>query len=160
MERSLSRRAWLSALAGGAGALSGACQSSGATEVTTPEGRVIQWEGDELIVLLSGVQQRYRPGAVVRLNVLVNNQSTKLVQVRLRTKLLGLGDQPVVQAEPVVLTVKPEEAASVDQELPTGRSLDPGDYTVSVEMPPWIVETRESGSGARLRAPVKVDAAG
>lgn len=160
MDRSLSRRAWLSALAGSAGALAMACQNAGSTEVETPEGRVIQWEGGDLIVLVSGLQHRYHTGDVVRLNVLINNQSTKLVQARVRTKLLGLGDQPVVQAEPVLLTVKPDDASGVDQELATGRSLVADNYTVSVEIPPWTVEGRETGSGARLRATVKIEAAG
>src|SRR3979409_1603272 len=100
------RRAWFAGLVSGAGLLAAACGSPGAQVLDTPEGRVLQYEGDNLLVLVSGAQPHYRPGESMHLNLLVNNQSTGYAQVRLRTKLLGRGDQPVVQADPAVLSVK------------------------------------------------------
>jgi hypothetical protein len=158
VDRPVSRRAWLSALAGGAGVVAVACQTTAtSTELNTPEGRVIQWEGPNMLILVTGLQQQYQAGDVIRLNVLLNNQSNRVVDARVRTKLTGLGDQPVVQTEAVQLTVGTQDASSVDQQLPTGRDLPPGDfYNVSVEVPPWTVDGRETGQGARLRAPIQV----
>jgi hypothetical protein len=93
----------------------------------------------------------------MHLNLMVNNQSAGYVQVRLRTKILGRGDQPVVQAEPAQLAVKPDDAASVDQNLVLARQLVPGDYTLSVEVPPWKLDGRDFGRGATLRAPVRLE---
>jgi hypothetical protein len=84
-----------------------ACSSPGAVVLDTPEGRVLQYEGDDALILVSGAQQSYRLGEPMRLNLMVNNQSTSPISVRLRTKLLGRGDQPVVQAEPALLDVRP-----------------------------------------------------
>ncbi len=157
MDRPIGRRAWFSTLVGGVGLAAVACQSGGeSTELSTPEGRVIQWQGDTMLILVSGLQDQYQVGDVITFNVLLNNQSNQVVVAKIRSKLLGLGDQPVVQAEPVQVTVETQDASNVDQELPTGNQLPPGDYTVSVEVPPWEVAGRETGSGARLRAPVKV----
>ena len=119
----------------------------------------MQYEGDDLLVLVSGMRTTYRVGESVRLNLMVNNQSAGYAQVRLRTKLLGRADQPVVQAEPALLNVKSDDAASVDQDLPLGRDLLPGDYTLSVEVPPWRLDGRDFGKGATLRAPVRVEPA-
>jgi hypothetical protein len=156
----LSRRAWLAGLASSASVLAAACSSPGAVVLDTPEGRVLQYEGDDALILVSGLQPSYRVGEVVQLNLIVNNQSTSLIAVRLRTKVLGRGDQPVVQAEPVVLDVKPDDAASADQTLPLPLDLVPGDYTLSVEVPPWKRDGRDFGRGATLRAPVRLEAAG
>jgi hypothetical protein len=158
-EPSVSRRAWLAGLVSGAGMLAAACAPSGSTVLDTPEGRVLQYEGDDLLVLVSGLQPSYRLGETIKLNLMVNNQSTSPVEVRLRAKLLGRGDQPVVQPEPALLDVRPDDASSVDQELPLGFSLLPGDYTLSVEVPPWRRDGREFGRGATLRAPVRLEAA-
>jgi hypothetical protein len=158
-EPALSRRAWFAGLVSGAGMLASACGSPGATVLDTPEGRVLQYEGDDILVLVSGLQPSYRLGDVIRLNLLVNNQSTSFIQVRLRAKLLGRADQPVVQPEPAQLDVRADDATSVDQELPLGLSLLPGDYTLSVEVPPWRRDGREFGRGATLRAPVRIDSA-
>jgi hypothetical protein len=125
----------------------------------TPEGRVMQYEGDDLLVLVSGVQSAYHLGDSLHLTLLVNNQSAGFVQVRLRTKLLGRGDQPVVQADPALLSVKSDDAGSVDQDLLLGRDLQPGDYTLSVEVPPWKLDGRDFGHGATLRAPVRLEPA-
>src|SRR6185503_13663012 len=110
-------------------------------------------------ILIGGLQSSYRVGEAVRLNLMVNNQSTSLISVRLRTKVLGRGDQPVVQAEPAVLDVKPDDAANVDQALPLPLDLLPGDYTLSVEVPPWKRDGREFGRGATLRAPMRIEGA-
>jgi hypothetical protein len=155
----VSRRAWLAGLVSGAGLLAAACGSPGAQVLDTPEGRVLQYEGDNLLVLVSGAQPGYHLGESMHLNVLVNNQSDGLAQVRVRTKLLGRGDQPVVQADAAVLTVNTDDASSVDQELPLARDLLPGDYTLSIEVPPWKVNGRDFGRGANLRAPVRLDPA-
>jgi hypothetical protein len=155
----VSRRAWLAGLVSGAGLLAAACGSPGATVLDTPEGRVLQYEGDDLLVLVSGVQPSYRVGDTVHVNLLVNNQSAGYAQVRLRTKLLGRGDQPVVQADPALLAVKSDDASSVDQDLVLVRDLLPGDYTLSVEVPPWKLDGRDFGHGATLRAPVRLDPA-
>ena len=95
----------------------------------------------------------------MQLNLMVNNQSTSPISVRLRTKLLGRGDQPVVQAEPALLDVKSDDASSVDQVLPLGLDLLPGDYTLSIEVPPWKRDGRDFGRGATLRAPLRLEAA-
>lgn len=159
MEQPLSRRAWLTSLASGAGTLVAACQGSqGVTEVITPEGRVLQWQGEDLLLLVQGVQPRYRIGDTLRVNVMVNNQSSRLAEVRLRTRLLGRGDQAVVEAEVALLTVKPQDASNVDRELPLGRNLTPGEYTLSVELPPWKLDGREAGRGATVRSTVQLDA--
>jgi hypothetical protein len=79
--------------------------------------------------------------------------------MKLRTKLLGRGDQPVVQPEPVMLEVKTDDASSADQALDLPRDLLPGDYTLSVEVPPWKLDGREFGVGATLRAPVRLNSA-
>jgi|SRR5947209_4122425 len=160
MERPLPRRMMLGALVSGATAFAAACSASpGATVLDTPEGRVLQYEGDDMLILVSGVQPSYQVGDSMHLNLLVNNQSDKSADVRLRTKLLGRGDQPVVQAEPAQLSIRPDDAGSVDQDLPLGTTLVPGDYTLSIEVPPWKLEGRDFGRGATLRAPVHLDGA-
>src|SRR2546427_11874912 len=155
----MSRRAWLAGLVSGAGLLAAACGSPGSQVLDTPEGRVLQYEGDNLLVLVSGTQPTYQIGDSMHVNLMVNNQSAGDVQVRLRTKLLGRGDQPVVQADPAVLSVKTDDASSVDQDLPLPRDLVPGDYTLSVEIPPWKLDGRDFGRGATLTAPVRLNPA-
>src|SRR6266550_5886445 len=155
----ISRRVWFASLVSGAGLLVAACSSPGASVLDTPEGRVMQYEGDDLLVLVSGLQPTYQPGDSLHLTLLVNNQSAGYVQVRLRTKLLGRGDQPVVQADPALLSVKSDDASSVDQDLPLARDLVPGDYTLSVEVPPCKLDGRDFGRCANLRAPVRLEPA-
>ena len=157
-DRPVSRRAWFAALVSGAGLLAAACTSGGSQVLDTPEGRVVQYEGDDLLVLVSGLQPSYHLGEQMHLNLLVNNQSAGFVQVRLRTKLLGRADQPVVQPDPVALDVKSDDASSVDQDVLLPRDLLPGDYTLSVEVPPWKLDGREFGPGATLKAPVRLEA--
>ncbi len=155
--RAVTRRAWFAALVSGAGLLAAACSSSGAQVLDTPEGRVMQYEGDDLLVLVSGLQTSYQLGDQMHLNLLVNNQSAGFVQVKLRTKLLGRADQAVVQPDPISLDVKSDDASNADQTLLLPRDLLPGDYTLSVEIPPWKLDGREFGPGATLRAPVHLD---
>jgi hypothetical protein len=155
----VSRRLWLTGLVSGAGMLVAACGSPGAQVLDTPEGRVLQYEGDDLLVLVSGAQPSYHVGDTMHLNLMVNNQSTGYVQVRLRTKLLGRGDQPVLQADPVSLDVKTDDASSADQELQITPDLLPGDYTLSVEVPPWKLDGKDFGRGGTLRAPVRLEPA-
>ena len=158
-DQPLSRRAWFAAIASGAGLLAAACSASGPQLLDTPEGQVLQYEGDDLLILVSGLQKSYQIGDQMHLNLLVNNQSAGFVQIKLRTKLLGRGDQPVVQPEPVSLEVKSDDATSADQSIDLRRDLLPGDYTLSVEVPPWKLDGREVGVGATLRAPVRLNAA-
>jgi hypothetical protein len=155
----MSRRAWLAGLVSGVSLAAAACAAPAATVVDTPEGRVLQYEGDDLLVLVSGSKPQYRAGDTVHLNLLINNQSTGYVQVRLRTKLLGRADQPVVQAEPVVLTAKAYDASNVDQDVVLPRDLLPGDYTLSVEVPPWKLDGKDFGRGGTMRTPVRLDSA-
>ena len=55
--------------------------------------------------------------------------------------------------------VKSDDANSADQSFILPRDLLPGDYTLSVEVPPWKLDGREFGVGATLRAPVRLEAA-
>jgi hypothetical protein len=158
-DRPLSRRAWFAAIVSGAGLLAAACSPGGSQVLDTPEGRIVQYEGDDLLVLVSGLQPSYQLGDEMHLNLMVNNQSAGFIQVKLRTKLLGRGDQPVVQPDPVSLDVKSDDASSADQSFILPRDLVPGDYTLSVEVPPWKLDGREVGVGATMRAPVRLDAA-
>jgi hypothetical protein len=155
----LSRRAWFAGLVSGASLLAAACSSPAAQVLDTPEGRVLQYEGDDLLVLVTGLEPSYRAGDHVHLNLMVNNQSAGFAQVKLRTKLLGRADQAVVQVDPVFLDVKSDDATSVDQDVALPRDLLPGDYTLTVEVPPWKLDGREFGAGATLRAPVRLEAA-
>ncbi len=159
MEQPVSRRALFATLVGGAGLAATACQSSPSTvELDTPEGKVLQWQGEDLLVLVSGYQPRYQLGQQIHVNVMVNNQSTQLAEVKVRTKLLGLGDQAVVEAEVATLSIRSDDAASVDRDLPlTSNVVTPGEYTLSVELPPWQFNGRETGTGATLRTTVRVD---
>jgi hypothetical protein len=155
----LSRRAWFAALASGAGLLAAACSPGASQVLNTPEGQVLQYEGDDLLILVSGLQPSYHLGDEMHLNLLVNNQSTGFVQIKLRTKVLGRGDQPVVQPDPVNLEVKSDDASNQDQSVLLPRDLLTGDYALSVEVPPWKLDGREVGVGATLRAPFRLDPA-
>jgi len=125
-------------------------------ETTTPEGKILQWESDDLLVIVSGIQPSYRRGDTIKVNLLVNNQSANTAQVRLRTRLLARGDQAVAEAEVAGLTVEGDDASNVDREIPVARSLPTGEYTLSVEVPPWKVDGREVGRPANLRSFVQI----
>src|SRR5919202_2664567 len=97
MQRPFPRRMVVAAVLSSASAFAAACGSGspGANVLDTPEGRVLQYEGDDLLVLVSGLQPSYRAGDHVHLNLMVNNQSAGFAQVKLRTKLLGRAGQAV-----------------------------------------------------------------
>jgi hypothetical protein len=158
-DQPLSRRAWFAAVVSGAGLLAAACSAGSSQVLDTPDGQVLQYEGDDLLILVSGLQKSYQVGNQMQLNLLVNNQGTGFVQIKLRTKVLGRGDQPVVQPEPVMLEVKSDDASSADQAFILPPDLLPGDYNLAVEVPPWKLDGREFGVGATLRAPFRLDAA-
>ena len=129
----------------------------GRTEVlSTPEGKVLQWERDDLLVLVSGLQDSYHLGEAIHLKVILNNQTTRLGLYRLRTKLAGRGQQIVVEAPVASLQVKPFDATEVERVLSLEPSLTPGDYTLIVELPPWSLEGRTTGGGS-LSAPLRLD---
>jgi hypothetical protein len=158
-DRPISRRAWFAAMVSGAGLLAAACAPGGSQVLDTPEGRIVQYEGDDLLILVSGLQPSYHVGDEMHLNLMVNNQSAGFVQIKLRMKLLGRADQPVVQPDPVMLEVKSDDANSADQSFILPLDLLPGDYALTVEVPPWKLDGREVGVGATLRAPVRLDPA-
>jgi len=146
-----------SIVASGLTAVAAACGPAGApTSVTqTPEGRVLQWAREDMTVLVSGIRDEYRPGEQIRLSVLMNNGAPVPAVARVRTRLLGRGQQAEVEAEVASLTINSADAAKVDRALDLPRSLSPGDYTVMVEIPPWRLERRDVGGG-RLTADIRV----
>jgi hypothetical protein len=156
-EPQVSRRLWFAGIVSGVSMFAAACSAPGTAVLDTPEGRVLQYEGDDILVLVSGLQPSYRLGESMRLNLIVNNQADKPIQVRVRVKLLGRGDQPVVQPEPILLDIKSDDAGNVDLNIPLGLDLAPGDYNLSVEVPPWKREGRDFGKGATLRAPTRLN---
>src|SRR5215207_9079855 len=76
-KRRVDRRAalgiWASSLMG----LASACTDRGASEIDTPEGKVLQLEKDEFLVLVSDFVSQYRPGDRISVKVLLNNQSSR-----------------------------------------------------------------------------------
>jgi hypothetical protein len=154
----LARRELLSAAASTMLGLVTACgPSAGSTQVLqTPEGKVLQWEHENLLVLVSGLEDRYRPGQEIRLRVILNNQSQKLGIYRPRTKLAGRGQQVVVETAVESVQIKPFDAATLDRVLPLSQSLASGSYTLQVELPPWSLDGRQTGGGV-LTAEVEVE---
>jgi hypothetical protein len=157
-DRPLGRRALFSAAVSGlAGALAACGVARDETRVVeTPEGKVLQWERDDLLVLVSGLRERYRRGEEVRLTVLLNNQAGRTGQYRIRTKLAGRGEQVVVEAPVASLQVRPFDAGEVQRVLPLGSTVAAGEYTLIVELPPWTLEGQRVGGGA-LSAALTVD---
>lgn len=158
MERPIARRELFSAAATSLLGLAAACGPAGArTEVVeTAEGKVLQWERDELLVLVSGVQDRYRPGESIQPKILLNNQTERTGTYRLRVRLTGAGQQVVLEAPVISLQVKPFDAAEARPELRLAPDFKPGDYTLVIELPPWSIEGRATGGGA-LSAPVRIE---
>ena len=152
------RRRFFRAAASGLLGLATACgPSTGQTEVlSTPEGKVLQWERDDLLVLVSGLQDSYHLGEAIHLKVILNNQTTRFGLYRLRTKLAGRGQQVVAEAPVASLQVKPFDATEVERVLSLEPSLTPGDYTLIVELPPWSLEGRTTGGGS-LSAPLRLN---
>ncbi len=125
--------------------------------VQTPEGPVLQLEKDDFLVLVSGFRSNYRPGEWVVLKVIVNNQSTRFASARIRTKILGRGQQAVAEAEVASVTIKPFDATATERSVLIPSDLPPGDYALAVELPPWSFEGRVTG-GAALTTPITIQA--
>jgi hypothetical protein len=151
------RRAALGIWASGLTGLVSACTSKGVTEVNTPEGRILQLEKDDLLVLVSDVAAQYQPGDRISVKVIVNNQSSRYVQARIRTRLLGRGQQAIAEAEVATINVKPLDATPTERTLQIPLDLPPGDYTIQVELPAWSFEGRQTGGGI-LSTDVKIGA--
>ena len=134
-----------------------ACNNRDVTVIQTPEGPVLQLEKDDFLILVSGFKDTYRPGERVDLKILLNNQSQRYAQARIRTRLLGRGQQPVVEAEVIAVNVRPTDATAVDRALQIPTTVAPGDYTLQVELPPWSFEGRQAGGG-QLNTTVQVAA--
>ena len=125
------------------------------TVVSTPEGKVLQWEGDDLLVLVSGLQDAYGPGDAIRLKVMLNNQTNQAGLYRVRTKLVGRGDQALADVPVANVQVKPYDATEIERTISLPSSVAPGDYTLVLELPPWSLAGRTTGGGS-LSAPVRV----
>jgi hypothetical protein len=153
--RRVDRRAALGIWASGLMGLASACGERGVTEIDGPDGKILQLEKDDFLVLVSDFAPRYQPGDRVTVKVLVNNQSTRFATARVRTRLLGRGQQAVVEAEVVTLNVKPLDAATTERSFLIPLDLSPGDYTLQVELPAWSFEGRQTGGGT-LSTTVKI----
>ena len=153
--RRVGRRSAIGIWASGLTGLVSACADRGVTEINSPEGKILQLEKDDFLVLVSDFAAQYQPGDRITLKVLVNNQSTRFATARIRTRLLGRGQQAVVEAEVVSLNVRPMDAATTERTLPIPRDLPPGDYTLQVELPAWSFEGRQAGGGT-LNTTVKI----
>jgi hypothetical protein len=116
--------------------------------VETPEGKVLQWERDDLLVLVSDLRHRYRRGEEIRLKVLLNNQARRIGQYRLRTRLAGRGDQVVAEVPVASLQVQPFDAGEVQLALPLDDAVPAGEYILILELPPWTLEGQRVGGGA------------
>jgi DNA-directed RNA polymerase subunit K/omega len=146
--RRVDRRAAFGIWASGLVGVTSACSERGVTEINSPEGKVLQLQKDDFLVLVSDFAPTYRPGDRLTAKVLLNNQSTRYATARVRTRLIGRGQQPIVEAEVVSLNVKPMDAAVTERSLQIPRDLAPGDYTFQVELPAWSFEGRQAGGGA------------
>jgi hypothetical protein len=153
--RRVGRRAALGIWASGLTGLTSACTERGVTEINSPEGKILQLQKDDFLVLVSDFAAQYQPGDRITVKILLNNQSTRYATARVRTRLLGRGQQAVVEAEVVSLNVKPLDAATTERSLLIPRDLPPGDYTLQVELPAWSFEGRLAGGGA-LNTTVKI----
>ena len=141
---------------GAASAVAAACGGRGTSIIQTPDGPVLQLEKDDFLVLVSGFRSAYQPGDQLAVRVILNNQSNRYATARVRTRVLGRGDQPVVEAEVVSANVKPFDATAVERSVLLPTTLTPGDYTLSIELPPWSFEGRQAGGG-KLNAPIKIE---
>ena len=158
MDQRVDRRAALGIWASALTSAVAACTGKDATVIQTPDGPVLQLAKDDFLVLVSGFQSAYRPGERVAVRVILNNQSSRYATARVRTRVLGRGDQPVVEAEVLSANVKPFDATAVERSVLLPTTLTPGDYTLSVELPPWSFEGRQAGGG-KLNAPIKIERA-
>jgi len=155
MDARVDRRAALGIWASALTSAVTACTNRDAVVLQTPDGPVLQMEKDELLVLVSGFKDSYRPGERIDLKVLINNQSSRFAQARVRTRLIGRGQQALVEAEVVAVNIRPFDATPIDRALLIPTNASAGDYTVQIELPPWSFEGRQTGGG-QLNMPVKV----
>lgn len=153
----MARRELFGAAVSGLAGFAAACSTGGGRteQVETPEGKVLQWERDELLVLVSGVQDSYRAGDEIRFKVLLNNQTSRLGLFRVRARLAGRGQQVVAEAPVANVQVKPFDATEIERTLSPTPAVTPGDYSLVVELPPWSLDGRTLGGGA-LSAPVRL----
>lgn len=156
-KRRVGRRAALGIWASGLTGLTSACADRGTTEIDSPTGKILQLEKDEFLVLVSDFASQYQPGDEIHLKVIVNNQSTRYAMARIRTKLVGRGQQPIVEAEVVSINIKPMDATPIERSLLIPRDLAPGEYTLQVELPAWSLEGRQTGGGT-LGTSIKIGA--
>jgi hypothetical protein len=155
--RRVDRRAALGIWASSLMSLATACNDRGMTEIDGPDGKILQLEKDDFLVLVSDFAPRYEPGDQITLKVIVNNQSSRYATARIRTRLVGRGQQAVVEAEVVSVNVKPMDAATLERTLMIPRDLPAGEYTLQVELPAWSFEGRQAGGGI-LSTSVKIGA--
>jgi len=155
--RRVDRRAALGIWASGLTGLISACSERGISEVDGPDGKVLQMERDDLLVLVSDFRPQYQPGETISVKVIINNQSSRFATARIRTKLLGRGQQAVVEAEAISVNIRPMDATPVERSLLVPLNLPTGDYTLQVELPPWSFEGRQTGGGS-LNTGVKIGA--
>ena len=153
--RKVARRAAFGLWASGLASLASSCGTPGLTEVDTPEGKVLQLEKDDFLILVSNFAPTYRPGDTVSVHIIVNNQTNRFAQTRIRTKLVGRGQQVVAEAEVAAINIKPSDATPIDRSFLIPNDLPLGDYTLQVELPSWSLEGRQTG-GATLSTGVKL----
>jgi hypothetical protein len=146
--RKVDRRAAFGIWASGLASLTSACDTRGVTAIDTPEGKVLQMEKDDFLVLVSGFKPTYRLGERVDVHIIVNNQGTRYATARIRSKLVGRGQQVVSEGEVAQINIKPSDATAVDRSILIPTNLSPGDYTLQVELPPWSFEGRQAGGGS------------
>ena len=156
-QRKVGRRAAFGVWASGLVSVASACGDRNVTEIDGPDGKVLQLERDDLLVLVSDFQPQYRPGEQIKLTVLINNQGSRFATARIRTRLLGRGQQAVVEAEVVSVNIRPMDATPTERVLSLPTDLPPGDYTLQVELPPWSFEGRQAGGGSMTTA-IKIGA--
>ena len=156
-QRKVGRRAAFGVWASGVMGVASACTDRNVTVIDGPDGRVLQLERDELLVLVSDFKQQYLPGERIVVKVLINNQSGRFATARIRTKLLGRGQQPVVEAEVASVNIRPMDATPTERVLLLPNDLPAGDYQLQVELPPWSFEGRQTGGGS-LTTPIKIGA--
>jgi hypothetical protein len=147
-KRRVDRRAAFGIWASGLMGVTSACTNRGVSEIDGPDGKVLQMERDDFLVLVSDFEPRYRPGDRLSVKVLINNQGTRFAQARIRTRLLGRGQQAVVESEVVTVNIKPMDATPTERVLLIPNNLATGDYTLQVELPPWSFEGRQTGGGS------------
>jgi hypothetical protein len=156
--RPVGRRELFSTAASGLLGFVAACgPGNGRTEITrTADGRILQWQRDDLLVLVSGLQESYRLGQELRLSVMLNNQASRSGSYRVRTRLIGRGQQVVAETPVATLQVEPLDAAEIERSIELTPAVGSGDFTLSIELPPWSLDGRTVGGGA-LSAPLRID---